>query len=189
MGLGSIGKAINSITGASSSASQANRYALQNAAVNNAYQKEFAQNAHQWEMEDLKKAGLNPALATNGGASASGGGSFGGSTGTPAGNPLDLLGNIVSMKNQTSATESQNNLNEANALLAIAQADNIPKKLKLEAMNALSNNITAKANATNANTNKKTARYVRTNLEHETKKKWGGKVAEYLGTWYTPDWK
>ena len=39
------------------------------------FQRETAQNAHQWEVEDLKKAGLNPLLSGTGGkgASASGG--------------------------------------------------------------------------------------------------------------------
>ena len=148
MGLGGF---INSITGASNSASTANKYAVQNAYMQNIMQKEFAQNAHQWEVEDLKKAGLNPALsAGGGGASASGGGSFGGSTGTPGANPLDLIGNIVSMSNQTSATKSQNNLNDAQAMLAIAQAENIPKEMKLKAEQALASMINARANATKA---------------------------------------
>lgn len=109
------------------------------------------QNAHQWEVEDLKKAGLNPVLsAGGGGASASGGGSFGGQTGTPGANPLDLVGNIVGMANQTSATKSQNNLNDAQAMLAMAQAKNIPEELRIKAQNALANMISARANATKA---------------------------------------
>lgn len=121
----SIGRAVNSLTGASSAASQANKYALWQGAVNNAYQKEAAQNAHQWEMEDLKKAGLNPALTATGGAGASlSGGGMG--SGSPAtnGNPFEIINSMVGMANQTSATESQNALNEdtglANLINAIA---------------------------------------------------------------------
>lgn len=66
MGLfSSVGSFFNDISGATSSAK-----------LNNKYQKEFAQNAHQWEVKDLQKAGLNPVLSAGGsGASASGGGS------------------------------------------------------------------------------------------------------------------
>lgn len=153
--LSSIGKMNNAYQGITSSAKQAQGYAVTNAFINHAMQKDFAQNAHQWEMEDLKKAGLNPALTATGGsgASASGGGSFGGSSGTSAGNPIETANLLIGMRNQTSATNSQNNLNDANAVLALANAKNVPQKLKVEMMNALSNQITAKANATNANTN------------------------------------
>lgn len=147
----SLGGFINSITGASNSASQANKYAVGNAALNHKYQKEFAQNAHQWEVEDLKKAGLNPALsAGGGGASASGGGSFGGQTGTPGANPLDMIGKMVDIANQTSATKSQNNLNDAQAMLAITQAKNVPEELRIKAQHGLANMINARANATKA---------------------------------------
>lgn len=136
MGLGST---LNDITGATSSAALQQKYAIQNAAINHAYQKEFAQNAHQWEAEDLKKAGYNPALTATGGsgASASGGGSFGGGGGQSAMNPFDILNSIVGMQNQTSATKSQNNLNDANAALAIAQAKNIPWETKIKLFDAI----------------------------------------------------
>lgn len=66
MGLfSSIGSFFNDISGATSAAK-----------LNHQHQKEFAKNAHQWEVADLKKAGLNPILSAGGsGASASGGGS------------------------------------------------------------------------------------------------------------------
>lgn len=87
MGLFSkVGGELNSITGASGSASSAYKYSAALAAQNWAYQKEMAQNAHQWEVEDLKKAGLNPALSGLGGTGASAGGAGGGGTvGTTAG--------------------------------------------------------------------------------------------------------
>lgn len=74
-GIGSIGSILNDITGVTSGARQSQKYALQSAQINNAYQKEFAQNAHQWEMQDLRNAGLNPVLSAGGsGTGASGGG-------------------------------------------------------------------------------------------------------------------
>ncbi len=210
----SMGGLLNDITGATSSAALQQKYALQNAAVNHAYQKEFAQNAHQWEMEDLKKAGLNPALTATGGAgaSASGGGSFGGGGGQSAMNPFDILNGIVGMANQTSATKSQNKLNEANAMLAIARAENIPESIKIQWYEALSGRITAKSAQTNANTGKKAQKTNEERLENEKQKTFtdrykamveagrapyqnaldqanadkirGGEFARYLGTWY-----
>lgn len=58
----------------SSSAKSANKAAAKEAELNRAFQREMAQNAHQYEVEDLRKAGLNPILSAGGsGASASGG--------------------------------------------------------------------------------------------------------------------
>ena len=151
----SIGGILNNVTGATSSAALQQKYALQNAAVNHAYQKEFAQNAHQWEMQDLQKAGLNPALTATGGsgASASGGGSFGGGGGQAAMNPFDILNSIVGMRNQTSATKSQNNLNDANAIKAIAEAKGIPTQIKSQLITANAAKTTAEAATTNAAAN------------------------------------
>lgn len=76
MGLGSF---INKVTGASNSAKQSYKYSswLQN--ENFEHQKEAMKNAHQWEVEDLQKAGLNPILSADG-TGASAGGVGGGST-------------------------------------------------------------------------------------------------------------
>lgn len=85
MGLfSSIGGIFNDLTGSSSAASLSHKYSSALASQNAEYQREFAKNAHQWEVEDLKKAGLNPVLSAGGsGASASGGG--GGTVGVSAG--------------------------------------------------------------------------------------------------------
>lgn len=119
--LSKVGGALNSLTGVSSAAAQSQKYAMKNAWMNHAMQKEFAQNAHQWEMQDLQKAGLNPALTATGGsgASASGGGSFGGNTGSPAGNPFDILNGLVGIHNQTSATNADNKLKAAETMRII----------------------------------------------------------------------
>lgn len=68
----SAGKLLNDITGASSAAE-----------YNYKTSKEYAQNAHQWEVEDLKKAGLNPVLSAGGSSASSIAGS--GNTGMKAG--------------------------------------------------------------------------------------------------------
>ena len=196
----SIGGILNNVTGATSSAALQQKYALQNAAVNHAYQKEFAQNAHQWEMQDLQKAGLNPALTATGGsgASASGGGSFGGGGGQAAMNPFDILNSIVGMRNQTSATKSQNNLNDANAMLAVAQAKNIPEQIKIQWYQALTERMGTKIEQANsktreqeaftnryrAMTERRRAEYQNALDETNANRNKGGKISEYLGTWY-----
>ena len=93
MGLFSgAGSFLNDFTGATSAGKQSQKYALQSAVVNNKYQKEFAQNAHQWEIADLKKAGLNPVLSAGGsGATASGGGVASASETSAGYSPLDIL--------------------------------------------------------------------------------------------------
>lgn len=119
-------------------------------------QKYFASNAHQLEMEDLKKANLNPALTATGGSGASASG--GGIPGSPGIQPLDMvagLKTLVDAKNQTSATQSQNELNRAQAINTIANTDNIPFQNKIALMNALAGQTTAQANATNAETNER----------------------------------
>lgn len=63
--IGGALQAGGSLYGASKSASTAKQINEQQ--IN--YNKEAAQNAHQWEVEDLKKAGLNPILSANSGAS------------------------------------------------------------------------------------------------------------------------
>lgn len=165
-----IGSLINNVTGVTNSMAQAQKYALQNAAVNNQYQKEFAKNAHQWEMNDLMAAGLNPALTATGGsgASASGGGSFGGGGGNAAGNPISMINELVGMVNQTSAVKSQNILNGAQATKALTENEHIPQRVKNEGIQAAAAMMNAEASATNAETMRQKAR--------------GGKGAEYLGT-------
>lgn len=83
MGLFSkVGDWFNDLTGSTSAAK-----------LQNKYQKEFAQNAHQWEVADLKKAGLNPILSA-GGSGANAGGS-GGTTGSSGVNPIETGLNLV----------------------------------------------------------------------------------------------
>lgn len=128
-----IGGLFNDLTGATSAAKTAQKYTLQNMAVTNQYQKEFAQNAHQWEAQDLAKAGYNPALTTGlGGASASGGG--GASAGIAQGelNPINAISTIGDLINSTSATKADIGLKKA-------QAKATPIQAKADLINAEAN--------------------------------------------------
>lgn len=134
-----VGKVVNKLTGASSAASKSYKYSKGLAEINNNYQKEAAQNAHQWEMADLKAAGLNPALTATGGSGASLSGGGGGSVGASGSGitPIDMLNTAVSMYNQTAATESQIKLNENSG--------------NAELINALANWRNSGTNSDNAN--------------------------------------
>lgn len=92
-----FGSGLNSITGATSAAKKSQEYSLESMAAQNAYEKEAAQNAHQWEIKDLEKAGLNPILSGLGGngAQADTGISAGSQQGSGL-TPLDLLQSLTS---------------------------------------------------------------------------------------------
>lgn len=126
MGLFSkAGGLLNDLTGATSAGKQSQKYALQSAQVNNAYQKEFAQNAHQWEVEDLKKAGLNPVLSANSGASASGGGVSSGSVTSAGFNPVETA--IGAWNGYEQARNTGADTNRKNAEIDNIHADTLLK--------------------------------------------------------------
>lgn len=102
-----------------------------NAAINDAsiaFQREAAQNAHQWEVEDLRKAGLNPILSAGG---------SGAHVGTPS-----MIG-------------SQNELDGAvNNAIATVQARDSHKIAKETLIGLAEDNRSKSANADAAETNR-----------------------------------
>lgn len=114
MGLGSF---INKVTGASSSAKQSYNYSSWLAQQQNVYQKEAMQNAHQWEVGDLEKAGLNPVLSA-GGSGASAGGVGGGATvsanagATGLASMLDSARGLMAMVPEIKKIMAETNLTE-----------------------------------------------------------------------------
>lgn len=166
MGLfSSVGGILNDITGATSAGSQSQKYAIQSANLNHKYQKEFAQNAHQWEVEDLKKAGLNPILSAGGGGASASGGGVGAATQAGSGyTPIDLFNGITS------------------ASRTMAESENIDAQTLLTKMQTQIAGIDAmiKGKSSNATIQKAKADLVQT-LE-QTKLIQGGKAAQIVGT-------
>lgn len=117
---GSIGKALNQITGATNSSNAAFSQSRMLANMSYAQQKEFAQNQVQWYADDLEKAGYNRALST-GASSAGSGGSIGNSGNTGTGNLLDVVGMI----NNTRLTNAQ--IDKINA-----ETDNIDEDTEIK---------------------------------------------------------
>lgn len=170
--LSKVGKALNNITGASSAAKQTQQYALQSAEINNKYQKEFAQNAHQWEVQDLVKAGLNPILSAGGnGASASGGG-VASATETSAGlSPIDVIGAGISAYNGIQTGK------QIKAVTDNTDADTLYKKAQTQ-MQLLENAIKAKASKDIIDQIKADLEYTR----EQTKLLKAGKTGHIFGT-------
>lgn len=93
-----VGGFVNDILGGTSSAKKAQQYALQQQQAQNSYNKETMQNMHQWEVADLKAAGLNPALGYGGSTSGIATGTASGpQAGT--GDPVAMIANAMGIGN------------------------------------------------------------------------------------------
>lgn len=132
MGLfSSIGSIVNDVLGGTSSAKKAQQYALQQQQAQNIYNKETMQNLHQWEVEDLKKAGLNPALGYGGNTSGIATGTASGpQAGT--GDPVAMIANAIGIGNTLKEME----LKSASTTAKAAEAE----KAAAETAGILTNN-------------------------------------------------
>ena len=133
---GSLGAIVGSIGGSLLDRSETRHSAKQQYTYNSwlqgqneAFQREMAQNAHQWEIEDLKKSGLNPVLSATGSTApsiASSSANQGTSPGATATNFANTIDNMAKMITATSGQQ----LNEKMGEKAIAETNNINENSK-----------------------------------------------------------
>lgn len=181
MGLfSSIGNIFNDLTGASSAA----KY---NTQVN----KEFAKNAHQWEVEDLKKAGLNPMLSAGGSTAGSIAGKSGNMTQANTGisDIMNSASGIAKTISDMDLNKSQEKVNDANIGKTAAETQGITENNKYipqEKKSQIAVNTTAatlnSAKAQNAKAEKDLIQAEAELKRTENAVKKGGKAAELLGT-------
>lgn len=144
----SIGGIVNDVLGGTTSARKAQKFALQQQQTQNMFNKETMQNLHQWEVEDLKKAGLNPALGYGGNTSGIATGTASGPQ-AATGNPIEMIATAVGIGNQlremelTSANktkaQAETNLMDAQTAKQIAENPYVAKKTKAEIANINAN--------------------------------------------------
>lgn len=123
-----------------------------------AWERERAQNAHQWEVKDLEAAGLNPILSAGGQGAATSGvsGQMPDTSGYgQAGEALLNSAKAISdIENQNKITEAQTKNLEIDTLNKAEEGNYISKKAKAEIRQTISNTAlnTAKSAETKANT-------------------------------------
>lgn len=104
---------------------------------NRDFQSYHAANAHQIEVADLKKAGLNPILSATGGKGAS---VPGGSQASMNMDTSGVVSNAIALqknKKEQKVLDSQAEMNQANTIKAKAEADLTNAKAKKESIDAL----------------------------------------------------
>lgn len=115
IGSGLIGNAVNMHNSRALMKDQYNyNLALQQNAQS--WQEQMSNTAHQREVSDLRAAGINPILTAMGGNGASTGSAGTGTVsnaGVPQYNPLQGMSEVVNMRNQTNATDADNQLKYA----------------------------------------------------------------------------
>lgn len=169
----SVGSFENDVLGGTTSARKAQKYALQQQRAQNAFNRETMQNLHQWEVADLKAAGLNPALSYGGNTSGIATGTASGPQ-AATGNPIEMIATAVGIGNQlremqlTSANktkaEAESKLMDAQTANTIAENPFIAEKRKSEIANL---------NATAKYTNERARGFSESESTSETKG-WGG---------------
>lgn len=184
------GGILNDIMGTTSAGQQSQKYAKESAAINNTYQKEFAQNGIQWAVQDAQKAGINPIFtAASGGANASGGGINSAQVAASGANPIEMgLGVLNGYTNAQETIAKTENLN-ADTVLKGAQtamqnldyaikngmSEDIIKKAKADCLAAMKNLEVMNATISDLNASAGLA-------QETTKKIKQGKVGEIAGT-------
>lgn len=121
-----LGDIAGAVIGAGSSiwgANQSNSAAFEMQANSINAQREFMQNRHQWEVEDLRKAGLNPILSATNSAGGSISGATANVTAPDISGALNKIANSAFAKKQTELLEKELQVKQDNAKANLTNAD------------------------------------------------------------------
>lgn len=121
-----LGDIAGAVIGAGSSiwgANQSNSAAFEMQANSINAQRESLQNRHQWEIEDLRKAGLNPILSATNSAGGSISGATANVTAPDISGALNKIANSAFAKKQTELLEKELQVKQDNAKANLTNAD------------------------------------------------------------------
>lgn len=121
-----LGDIAGAVIGAGSSiwgANQSNSAAFEMQANSINAQRESLQNRHQWEVEDLRKAGLNPILSATNSAGGSISGATANVTAPDISGALNKIANSAFAKKQTELLEKELQIKQDNAKANLTNAD------------------------------------------------------------------
>lgn len=121
-----LGDIAGAVIGAGSSiwgANQSNSAAFEMQANSINAQRESLQNRHQWEVEDLRKAGLNPILSATNSAGGSISGATANVTAPDISGALNKIANSAFAKKQTELLEKELQVKQDNAKANLTNAD------------------------------------------------------------------